>query len=552
MGPAPAPWSSSIQVEERQLQEYMCQKQHTLTLEGASQVLQSTLVSMPTTITDDGCVHFGDSLMLRSACTQGLLQADSVAEVDTYTDARGTVSGLLLTTGSMLTACPRNVFTISRVNDNDGFGKGSGDTTVYYGQIIRLGTGTALRDRPYYLSATSNSLNDPKSPSSSQVCVYPRASAITQWKVIRGDLNKKKKQCLEAAKRSGIGGAMLLEASKTAEEPPKETGPAPVQLGDAIRLESVCGNCHLQSDGKVVMTSYGNEWRVYGAVGEVPPQAKLSLDDFTPAFGPSNEWSFVDSRWAQEKMEAARIAVKVQEPGARDSDGSALDGGRMLADPLYAARRELKKLSDQGGGAKRYSVLERIYPILKNTGMHVVRRLRRMCKDADEEGTGRLSQACFLGFLTWVGIRLFNDEVIQIREIFGVDRQGQKLPEGFEEDGTSCIDYNRFFKLMGTSMPAYRVNVVKDAYTKLQDCAVGRIVDVSHLQRHLRSHCFPEVQLQRQTESEAREEFMRQWDMSRSDGIVDFEEFLDYYQDVSISVYEDNLFIELVRSSWDL
>ncbi|CAJ1360555.1 unnamed protein product [Effrenium voratum] len=69
-------WTESVKVEEKNLQEYLCQKQHTVVLQGAAHTLQHTLVSVPTTSADDGFLHFGDMLMLRNACTRGLLQVD--------------------------------------------------------------------------------------------------------------------------------------------------------------------------------------------------------------------------------------------------------------------------------------------------------------------------------------------------------------------------------------------------------------------------------------------------------------------------------------------
>ena len=48
------------------------------------------------------------------------------------------------------------------------------------------------------------------------------------------------------------------------------------------------------------------------------------------------------------------------------------------------------------------------------------------------------------------------------------------------------------------------------------------------------------------------EEFLGQWKLTNSDGTVAWEEFLAYYSDVSLSIDNDVLFVELVRRTWRL
>ena len=53
------------------------------------------------------------------------------------------------------------------------------------------------------------------------------------------------------------------------------------------------------------------------------------------------------------------------------------------------------------------------------------------------------------------------------------------------------------------------------------------------------------------TKREILEDFMKQWDKNR-DGTVTFDEFVDYYNDVSASVDKDEYFEEMIKSSWKL
>ena len=66
---------------------------------------------------------------------------------------------------------------------------------------------------------------------------------------------------------------------------------------------------------------------------------------------------------------------------------------------------------------------------------------------------------------------------------------------------------------------------------KLDD--IAKIYDVSQ---------HPDVQSKKKTPMEAYKEFMTLWDTQVADGIVTFEEFCEYYSDVSASIDGDDYF----------
>lgn len=47
-------------------------------------------------------------------------------------------------------------------------------------------------------------------------------------------------------------------------------------------------------------------------------------------------------------------------------------------------------------------------------------------------------------------------------------------------------------------------------------------------------------------------EFMAQWDTIKKDGIVNYEEFEDYYKDVSASIDDDDYFELMIRNAWHI
>merc|ERR1719321_553934 len=151
--------------------------------------------------------------------------------------------------------------------------------------------------------------------------------------------------------------------------------------------------------------------------------------------------------------------------------------------------------------------------------MHTVRKARRMCLHTDTTRDGHISSHAFKGVLAYLGIRLMGGEQRALEELF-------RPPE--EDCESELICYPAFFQLMEPRMPEVRTAVVRDAYIKLQNVAGGGLVTISDIQRLWDPRCYPEVQQERMLASEAREDFLRQWEITSADGLVPFEVFLDY------------------------
>ena len=60
----------------------------------------------------------------------------------------------------------------------------------------------------------------------------------------------------------------------------------------------------------------------------------------------------------------------------------------------------------------------------------------------------------------------------------------------------------------------------------------------------------PEVKAGKKTIKEAAKEFMKQWDRDVQDGIVTYDEFEDYYKDVSCNIDGDDYFELMIRNAW--
>jgi len=62
----------------------------------------------------------------------------------------------------------------------------------------------------------------------------------------------------------------------------------------------------------------------------------------------------------------------------------------------------------------------------------------------------------------------------------------------------------------------------------------------------------PDVIDGKKTPEDVFREFMSQWDTQEKDGIVTFDEFCDYYRDVSSSIDRDDYFALMMKNAWKL
>lgn len=362
---------------------------------------------------------------------------------------------------------------------------------LHYGQVIRLGASLLLAERPHYLFSSASS-SEGLAEDESLMCLYGRAAPGTLWRV------------LPARHDPAAEGGRVAQRAR-------------------VLLESVATGRRLCSDTGMQMNSYGNEWRAFGTA---------------PAMGAaegskSETWSFVSSQWAEAVVASLRLPDLVE----------GVDPRELLTNPSKMAEHELRQLETEGP-CKNYAVLARIFPRLRRSGMHVIRKLRRMCLDADVHGSGKIPATSFSGVLSWVAVRLEDGELDKLLNLFG--------EELHDEEDVAMIDYRKFFAMMGSNLAEVRLAAVRDGFEKLQELTVSGFVEVTDLHRHWNPRCHPDVQAGRLTQDDASADFFSQWRIADADGVVSWEDFLDYYRDVSMAMDKDDLFVELVRSAWRL
>ena len=94
-----------------------------------------------------------------------------------------------------------------------------------------------------------------------------------------------------------------------------------------------------------------------------------------------------------------------------------------------------------------------------------------------------------------------------------------------------------------------RTNIVQMAFDILDrdksgTVTVDEITDVYDFTHH------PDVKSGKKTLKDAAKEFMATWEQGEFDGVVTWEEFVDYYKEISASIDGDDYFELMIRNAW--
>ena len=96
-----------------------------------------------------------------------------------------------------------------------------------------------------------------------------------------------------------------------------------------------------------------------------------------------------------------------------------------------------------------------------------------------------------------------------------------------------------------------RKALVRAAYNKLDANKDGRVT-IKDAAQLFKASSHPDVVQKRRSEEEIYREFLDSYDTFQKDGIVTFEEFMEYYEGVSCMVDSDDYFTQMMKHSWGL
>jgi Ca2+-binding EF-hand superfamily protein len=174
--------------------------------------------------------------------------------------------------------------------------------------------------------------------------------------------------------------------------------------------------------------------------------------------------------------------------------------------------------------------------IVERGGVNGIKGFVRLINIMDNNGDKRLTREELMYGMRDYGINISKTELEQLFLLFDRDRNG-------------FIDVSEFLIGIRGDLNDRRKQLVRMAFDILDSDGSG-FVTIEELSAVYDVSWNPAVRSGKITQAEAMKEFMSQWDRLDGDGVVSFEEFLDYYKGVSSSIDGDDYFELMIRNAW--
>ena len=176
--------------------------------------------------------------------------------------------------------------------------------------------------------------------------------------------------------------------------------------------------------------------------------------------------------------------------------------------------------------------------IIARAGSHGLHALSRVLKIMDDDGNKSLSKEEFKNGMKDYGVELTLTEVDSCMTVFDRDRNGS-------------ISFDELVLSLAPPMDARRMKFVKMAF-KLLDRNGDGTCTIDDLKYNYDADHHPSVKTGKVKSDEYLTEFLSQFDTIDKDGVVTFEEFVQYYQNLSASIDGDDYWELMMRNAWHI
>ena len=192
-------------------------------------------------------------------------------------------------------------------------------------------------------------------------------------------------------------------------------------------------------------------------------------------------------------------------------------------------------------------LLDRVRQRIKARGARGIVGLGRSFKIMDDDGSQALSSEEFAKALR--DYRISKDP-LEIQAIF----------DKFDPDQNGEINYDEFLRGIMGEMNSRRKNLVRKAFGMI-DLDKSGILDMNDIKTRYNAKKHPDVMSGKRTEEEVLYEFLdtfeaayatKHGEASTRDGSVTMDEWLEYYQNISASIDNDDYFELMMNNTWNL
>ncbi|CAG9315599.1 unnamed protein product [Blepharisma stoltei] len=187
--------------------------------------------------------------------------------------------------------------------------------------------------------------------------------------------------------------------------------------------------------------------------------------------------------------------------------------------------------------------IEKIRERLAARGGRGIMGLARQFKIMDDDGSGYLDFYEFSKAIRDFRVDIRENELQAVFNLIDRDRSGE-------------IDYDEFLRAVRGPMNDFRIALVNRAFDKLDSDHSG-ILDIEDIKGFYNARGHPDVRSGRKTEDDVLGEFLETFEMHHNiggtrDRKVTREEFLEYYNNISASVDNDQYFELMMSNTWKL
>lgn len=179
-------------------------------------------------------------------------------------------------------------------------------------------------------------------------------------------------------------------------------------------------------------------------------------------------------------------------------------------------------------------------------GTRGIMSIRRAFMIADDDNSKNIDINEFTKFCYDYRVGLTDDE---IKKLFSI----------FDKDNSAHIDYDEFLAGIVGEMNDFRVSIVKKAFNKLDKNHNG-VIELNDIRGTYSARTHPDVLSGKKTEDEVLAEFLDTFEyhfsllnMSKTrDSTITLEEFIEYYNNISMSIPDDQYFEVMMTNAWNL
>lgn len=172
-------------------------------------------------------------------------------------------------------------------------------------------------------------------------------------------------------------------------------------------------------------------------------------------------------------------------------------------------------------------------------GANGIKGIGRTFKIMDDDGSRSLDMNEFKKGLHDYGVEVTKEET-------------QQMFNHFDKDGSGTIDFDEFLVQLRPPMSKNRQKLIRMAFTKLDKTQDGEVTkdDLRGVYNATQHKKYKSGEM---TEDQVFDEFLATFETpGDADGVVTWEEFLNYYCGVSASIDTDVYFDVMMRNAWKL